>query len=688
MRSRRGVPRHVVRPRPRDHLRQQARVGVLPVRDVELPHQPQQVFAHRLAVAGAAAVFVLPPDRGQPGVGEDSLSSVRLVVVDHEADGFGQPLRLQDDDVVRGECSGVFVRRRLGEVDGVTLHFHQSGDGVGHVRVQTVRLADLDDLAELHGRVFELADVLLHGVPCAGECEVDALQPGDGRRDGGLQVGDADAVRAVRAVDRVKTLDQVAEALAQRFLTQPRGDALVRVRRHDQHSGRATGAQLDPFEPRFHFRIETFPRLPHQQVHGLRTEEDLVRDLVVVLSAEVPAGEVQRAVGIGRVFEFERFAGDLDPACGGSGLRDASLQRAEQPCLADFPRPDQQQFGFIKPPQPRRVVPRLRIGLSPQKLQQPLRGLSEAAAAQRQQFRRQRIVEKQQRGESGELSDLRRHGRQLVVVEEQRGEAGELSDLRRHGRQLVDVEVQPGEAGELSDLRRHGRQLVFVEPQRGEAGELSDLRRHGRQAEATQIKDSRLLAGRFGDALFGFPVGDFGFFGFKLWCRHGRYPESTVCVGTGSLTPPEITTEQPHASPRFRSTTANNPTTTRSSSARLNLNSADSARLGIEEIRCWTINRRDSPANERLSGAVPWSEQATSRVSRSELVAIQSARVPNWDVENWCSPVLIFICRSNSHSARNIACSTCCRYPTTPTASQTPTDPMCPRARHCLSPTR
>ena len=619
MRSRRGVPRHVVRPRPRDHLRQQARVGVLPVRDVELPHQPQQVFAHRLAVAGAAAVFVLPPDRGQPGVGEDSLSSVRLVVVDHEADGFGQPLRLQDDDVVRGECSGVFVRRRLGEVDGVTLHFHQSGDGVGHVRVQTVRLADLDDLAELHGRVFELADVLLHGVPCAGECEVDALQPGDGRRDGGLQVGDADAVRAVRAVDRVKTLDQVAEALAQRFLTQPRGDALVRVRRHDQHSGRATGAQLDPFEPRFHFRIETFPRLPHQQVHGLRTEEDLVRDLVVVLSAEVPAGEVQRAVGIGRVFEFERFAGDLDPACGGSGLRDASLQRAEQPCLADFPRPDQQQFGFIKPPQPRRVVPRLRIGLSPQKLQQPLRGLSEAAAAQRQQFRRQRIVEKQQRGESGELSDLRRHGR---------------------------------------------------------------------QAEATQIKDSRLLAGRFGDALFGFPVGDFGFFGFKLWCRHGRYPESTVCVGTGSLTPPEITTEQPHASPRFRSTTANNPTTTRSSSARLNLNSADSARLGIEEIRCWTINRRDSPANERLSGAVPWSEQATSRVSRSELVAIQSARVPNWDVENWCSPVLIFICRSNSHSARNIACSTCCRYPTTPTASQTPTDPMCPRARHCLSPTR
>ncbi len=85
---------------------------------------------------------------------------------------------------------------------------------------------------------------------------------------------------------------------------------------------------------------------------------------------------------------------------------------------------------------------------------------------------------------------------------------------------------------------------------------------------------------------------------------------------------------------------------TRSSSARLKLNSVDSARLGIEEIRCWTINRRDSPANERLSGAVPWSEQATSRVSRSELVVIQSARVPNWDVENWWSPVLIFICRS------------------------------------------
>ena len=111
--------------------------------------------------------------------------------------------------------------------------------------------------------------------------------------------------------------------------------------------------QADHVQPVFHLTLlDAAARLPDQQVERTAAEEELVRDAVDILPAEIPGVELNLDPVLCGVRQAQTVNVNFDAVRGGFVfLRRfllVTLQRFEQGGLADVAFADQHQFGFVE----------------------------------------------------------------------------------------------------------------------------------------------------------------------------------------------------------------------------------------------------------------------------------------------------------------------------------------------------
>ena len=173
-----------------------------------------------------------------------------------------------------------------------------------------------------------------------------------------FQFGDADHLACGfvgdEAVHFVKADDHVAVLLFEDGLVNAR-DALARfaVRGDDDDARVVADPQADHVQPVFHLTLlDAAARLPDQQVERTAAEEELVRDAVDVLPAEIPGVELDLDAVLGGVRQAQTVNVNFDAVRGGfvflRGFACLALQGFEQGGLADVAFADQHQFGFVE----------------------------------------------------------------------------------------------------------------------------------------------------------------------------------------------------------------------------------------------------------------------------------------------------------------------------------------------------
>ena len=151
-----------------------------------------------------------------------------------------------------------------------------------------------------------------------------------------FQCGDADHLACGfvgdEAIHFVKADDHVAVLLFEDGLVNAR-DALARfaVRGDDDDARVLADPQADHIQPVFHLTLlHAAARLPDQQVERTAAEEELVRDAVDILPAEIPGVELDLDPVYGRMRQAETVNINFDAVRGGFMF----LRRFVLPCLS------------------------------------------------------------------------------------------------------------------------------------------------------------------------------------------------------------------------------------------------------------------------------------------------------------------------------------------------------------------